>query len=112
MFATKKWASLFALVIIASMVLSACATPTPQIIRETVKETVIIAGTPQVVEKVVEKVVTATPKPKAEEPVRLFFIYLAKLMHVIAVFAARDTKHSRLVRLTSPAWVVPFLIFT
>ncbi|CAG1008846.1 partial Oligopeptide-binding protein OppA, partial [Anaerolineae bacterium] len=41
--------------------LGACAAPTPQVIKETVKETVVIAGTPQVVEKVVEKVITPTP---------------------------------------------------
>lgn len=68
-----------------SVLLAACATPTPeviekvvtkevekivtQVVKETVKETVIVEGTPQVVEKevtkVVEKVVTATPEPKA-----------------------------------------------
>ncbi|MFZ5917813.1 MAG: ABC transporter substrate-binding protein [Chloroflexota bacterium] len=67
-----------------SLVLTACATPTPevvekvvekvvtQVVKETVKETVIVEGTPQVVEKeitkVVEKevVVTATPAPKGD----------------------------------------------
>jgi len=61
----------------ASLILSACATPTPeviekivtQVVKETVKETVIVEGTPQVVEKevtkIVEKVVTATPEPAA-----------------------------------------------
>jgi peptide/nickel transport system substrate-binding protein len=67
----KKWAKIFALLVVASMVLSACATPTPEIIEkivtqvvketvvqvETVKETVIVEGTPQVVEKEVTKVV-------------------------------------------------------
>ncbi len=62
----------------AGATLAACATPTPQVIRETVvvketvpvtvRETVIVAGTPQVVEKVVtkevEKVVVATPAPR------------------------------------------------
>ncbi len=43
--------------------LVACAAPTPQVIKETVKETVVVGGTPQVVEKVVEKVVTLTPAP-------------------------------------------------
>jgi peptide/nickel transport system substrate-binding protein len=77
------WSLLSSLVIVG-MLLSACATPTPeviekvvtQIVKETVKETVIVEGTPQVVEKevtrvvekvvtmVVEKVVTATPEPK------------------------------------------------
>jgi len=80
----KKWASLFALLIVGSIILAACATPTPevvekvvtqvvtQVVKETVKETVIVEGTPQVVEKEVTKVVeekvevvvTATPEPK------------------------------------------------
>jgi len=80
MFASKKRASLFALFVIVSMILAACATPTPQVVekvvtqvvKETVKETVIVEGTPQVVEKEVTKVVeekvevvvTATPEPK------------------------------------------------
>ena len=71
----KHWSIVIGLLVVASMVLSACATPTPeviekvvtQIIKETVKETVIVEGTPQVVEKevtkIVEKVVTATPLP-------------------------------------------------
>ncbi|MFZ5918866.1 MAG: ABC transporter substrate-binding protein [Chloroflexota bacterium] len=73
----NRWATLFALLVIASLLLAACATPTPevlekvvekivtQVVKETVKETVVIEGTPQVVEKevtkVVEKVVTPTP---------------------------------------------------
>jgi len=36
MFSHKKWTSLLALVMIVSMVLSACATPTPEIVKETV----------------------------------------------------------------------------
>jgi peptide/nickel transport system substrate-binding protein len=72
------------------MFVSACGpTPTPevvevekvvtQVVKETVKETVIVEGTPEVVEKEVtkvvevEQVVTATPEPsptpKSEEPV-------------------------------------------
>jgi len=81
MLTRNKWASLFALLGIASLILSACATPTPQVIekvvtqvvketvvqKETVKETIVVEGTPQVVEKEVtkivevEKVVTPTP---------------------------------------------------
>jgi len=63
----------------AGATVAACATPTPQVIKETVivketvpvtvKETIIVEGTPKVVEKVVtkevEKVVVATPAPKA-----------------------------------------------
>jgi multiple sugar transport system substrate-binding protein len=52
---------------------AACAAPAPQVVKEIVKETVVVevAGTPEIreVEKVVEKVVTAVPPPK--EPVKI-----------------------------------------
>lgn len=80
----KRLTVLINMLIIAVLLLSACATPTPkviekvvtkevekvvtQVVKEIVKETVIVAGTPQVVEreitKIVEKVVTPTPLPK------------------------------------------------
>jgi peptide/nickel transport system substrate-binding protein len=73
----KSLSTILALLMIATLILSACgATPEPQTIVqtvevakevkvvETVKETVIVEGTPQVVEKEVEKVVTATPEPE------------------------------------------------
>lgn len=65
----KKWASVFALLIVGSLILSACGpTPTPEVIEKVVtkvvKETVIVEGTPQVVEKEVTRVVTATPMPE------------------------------------------------
>jgi len=87
----KKRSKLLALLIAGALLLSACATPTPEVIEKVVtqnvekvittvvekvvtqivKETVIVKGTPQVVEKkvteIVEKVVTATPEPAAEE---------------------------------------------
>ncbi len=50
-------------ILLTFALLAACAAPTPQVLKETVKETVVIAGTPQVVEKVVEKVVTPTAVP-------------------------------------------------
>ena len=77
----QKWTSLFALLVVGSLILSACATPTAevkevtrevekvvtQIVKETVKETIMVEGTPQVVEKevtkIIEKVVTATSEP-------------------------------------------------
>jgi peptide/nickel transport system substrate-binding protein len=78
MFASKKWASLFALLIIGSLIFSACTTPTPeviekvitQVVEKTVKETVIVAGTPEVIEKVVTQVVEVqvTPTPEPEKP--------------------------------------------
>jgi len=90
----KRLTLIASILIIASMLLSACATPTPeviekvvtqvvtQVVKETVKETVIVEGTPQVVEKevtkvvekevttVVEKVITATPEPAPEKTER------------------------------------------
>jgi len=98
MFTSKKWASLFALMIVASLILSACATPTPEVIEKVVEKVVtqvvekvvtqvievekevtkIVAGTP-VVETVIETkivetkvevevVVTATPEPEPTKP--------------------------------------------
>jgi len=58
------------LVLLASMILSACAAPTPQVVEKQVVQTQVVTQVQtQVVEKVVEKsvekqvVVTATPKP-------------------------------------------------
>ena len=80
----KRVLPLLSLLIVLSLVLAACATPEPQIVEktvketvvveQTVKETVIVEGTPQIVEKVVteivEKVVevevTAVPEPEPE----------------------------------------------
>jgi peptide/nickel transport system substrate-binding protein len=69
----KKSFFLLALVIIASMVLSACATPTPQVVTQVQTQVVkevqtqvvekVVTTAPQIVEKAVEKVVTATPEP-------------------------------------------------
>jgi len=91
MFARKKWASLFALLTVGSLILSACATATPEIVKETVivkeqevvtqiveveKEvTKIVAGTPvvetvietKIVEKEVEVEVLVTPMPVSVE---------------------------------------------
>jgi peptide/nickel transport system substrate-binding protein len=87
--------SFFGLFMVFSLMLSACATPTPEVVEKVVEKVVtevvevekevtrIVAGTPvvekvietQVVEKEVtkivevEKVVTATPAPKAEKQV-------------------------------------------
>jgi len=72
----KRLGLLVSLIMVASL-LAACATPTPEVIekivKETVKETVIIEGTPQVVEKEVTKevVVTATPLPAAPTEIRI-----------------------------------------
>lgn len=79
----RKWALLAGLMVIATLVISACQPQTvvvekekivTQVVKETVKETVVVEGTPKVVEKevtkVVETVVTATPMP-SDEPVTL-----------------------------------------
>lgn len=62
-----------AVMLAATLVLTACATPTPEIVEKVVtqivKEEVVVEGTPQVVEKEVTKVVevqvevTSTPEP-------------------------------------------------
>jgi len=84
---SKKFRVLVVGLVIFTMLLSACATPTAevvekvvtqvvekvvtQVVKETVKETVIVEGTPQIVEKevtkLVEVVVTPTPKPAAPQ---------------------------------------------
>ncbi len=69
---TRKWSVALGIIVILSMLLSACATPTPQVIEKVVtqvvtqKEEVKVVQT-QVVEKekVVEKVITPTPAPVA-----------------------------------------------
>jgi peptide/nickel transport system substrate-binding protein len=118
MFSHKKWARLFALAIVASMVLSACATPTPeviekivtqvvtQVVKETVKETVVVEGTPQVIEKevtkvvekevtsVVEKVVTPTPVPldlNAPDPTTLTWVSHGDISSMDPHLAYEDT---------------------
>jgi peptide/nickel transport system substrate-binding protein len=71
-----RWLYAFFVIAMTVALVSACGpTPEPQVVekvetkvvKETVKETVVVEGTPQVVEKevtsVVEKVVTATPEP-------------------------------------------------
>jgi peptide/nickel transport system substrate-binding protein len=61
MLRNKKWASLIAVIVVLSMILAACwPTPEPEVIVETIKETVVVEGTPQVVEKEVTKVVQET----------------------------------------------------
>jgi ABC-type oligopeptide transport system substrate-binding subunit len=79
----QRWSLFAALVVIATLVLAACQPQTvvvekevkvTEIVKEVVKETVVVEGTPQVVEKEVTKVVevqvTPTPAP-SEKPVTL-----------------------------------------
>ncbi|MGC9397336.1 MAG: ABC transporter substrate-binding protein [Anaerolineae bacterium] len=65
----KKLMPMVGLLVVASMVLSACATPTPEVITivETVEKVVEKEGETVTVIETVEKVVTATPEPAAPE---------------------------------------------
>ena len=67
MFKRLLW-STAGLLIVASMVLTACATPTPEVITvvETVEKVVEKEGETVTVVETVEKIVTATPEPEAE----------------------------------------------
>jgi len=75
----RKRTIFLTLSILVSLILSACATPTAEVIEKVVtqivKETVVVEGTPLIVEKavtqIVEKVVTATPVPQRELVVAL-----------------------------------------
>jgi peptide/nickel transport system substrate-binding protein len=68
----KKVAMLIALVTIVSMILTACGpTPEPQVVVQTVKETVVVEGTPQVVEKEVTQVVKETVQVQVEKTVEV-----------------------------------------
>jgi peptide/nickel transport system substrate-binding protein len=61
MFSSKKLAIVVLFVMIAPLVLAACGpTPEPQVIIETVKETVVVQGEEKVVEKEVTKIVEQT----------------------------------------------------
>ena len=75
----KKFFLMTSVLVVAAMLLSACATPTPeviekiitQVVKETVKETVIVEGTPQVVEKEVTKVVEKVVTKEVEKVVEV-----------------------------------------
>jgi len=70
MFSRKKWTSLSALVVIVSLVLSACAAPTPEVIKEqVVVEKPVIQTVVVEKEKVVEKPVVETVVVEKEVPV-------------------------------------------
>ncbi len=78
---TSIWTKVVVLLIVAAMVLSACATPTPQVItkevEKVVKETVVVTKevekvvtkeVEKIITREVEKVVVVTPTPAPEEP--------------------------------------------
>ncbi len=78
MLARRRWLTLWAFVVIASVVLSACAQPTPQVVKETVVVTEVVEKegatvvVTKIVEKEVEKIVEVTPTPvPGEEKVTL-----------------------------------------
>ena len=67
----KKWSVLLGVLIIASMILTACPAPTPQVVEKIVVQTQVVEKEKQVVqtqvvEKTVEKVVVATAAPTAK----------------------------------------------
>jgi peptide/nickel transport system substrate-binding protein len=55
----------------AGVAAAACATPTPEVIRETVKETVVVEGTPKVVEKEVTRIVEKEVERAEEQVLRI-----------------------------------------
>ena len=70
MFARKKWMSLAALVMIVSMVFSACAPPTPEVIeKEVVVEKPMVQTVIVEKEKIIEKPVVETVVVEKEVPV-------------------------------------------
>jgi peptide/nickel transport system substrate-binding protein len=63
----NKLAILVTLIMLTSMVLAACgATPEPEVVVETIVETVVVEGSPQVVEREVTKVVQETVQVEVE----------------------------------------------
>jgi len=76
---SRKWAILLGVLVISSLILTACPQPTPQVIEKVVKETVVVEVEKPVevqkiveVTKVVEKIVEVTPTPvPVEEKITL-----------------------------------------
>ena len=78
---TKKLSAVLGAVVVLSMIMTACAAPTPQVIEKVVVQTQVITQekvvekvSTQVVEKekVVEKVITATPAPPKVQDTFIF----------------------------------------
>lgn len=70
----KKWSVLIGVLVIASMILTACPAPAPQIVVQTVvveKEVEKIVTQVVTEEKIVEKEVVATPAPQAAGPSKI-----------------------------------------
>ncbi|MGD2165729.1 MAG: hypothetical protein PVH50_09385, partial [Anaerolineae bacterium] len=66
---SKKWSIALAVVVVGSILLSACAQPTPEVIEKEVTKIVEKEGEEVVVTEIVE--VTAEPPPAPEKPVTL-----------------------------------------
>jgi ABC-type glycerol-3-phosphate transport system substrate-binding protein len=67
----KKFFSAMGLIVVATMLLASCATPTQEVVtvKETVKETVVVTEIVEVEKEVqVEKLITPTPLPPTPEP--------------------------------------------
>jgi oligopeptide transport system substrate-binding protein len=69
----KKWSIAFAVVVIGTLLLSACAQPTPEVIEREVEVTRIVEkeGETIIETAIVVEMVTAEPTPAPEEPVTL-----------------------------------------
>lgn len=70
----KKWFLALSVLVVASMVLTACPQPTPQVVEKVVTQVVEVEKTVEVVKEVVqtqvvEKIVEATPVPEAKAKV-------------------------------------------
>ncbi|MBN1666621.1 MAG: hypothetical protein JW862_06020, partial [Anaerolineales bacterium] len=99
---SKKLTFSVVVVMILSLALGACATPTPETVEViktvTVKEVVTaiveVAGTPEVQEVVKEVIVTATPEPK-EQKLEIFHWWTApgEREAADAMFAALADKY-------------------
>lgn len=90
---TRGWRSFvrpFALIMVLSLILSACAAPAPQIVKETVvvketsapvmvKETVVAKETVQVVKEVVKEVTVTAPSRYEESPMLADLVKAGKL---------------------------------
>jgi ABC-type glycerol-3-phosphate transport system substrate-binding protein len=66
---TKRWIATFVAVVAILSLLAACGpTPTPEVVKEVVKETVVVEKEVEVTKVIeVEKVVEVTPEPEPEE---------------------------------------------
>jgi hypothetical protein len=76
----KKWSIAFAVVVIGSFLLSACAQPTPEVIEREIEVTRVVEkeGETIIEEVIVTQMVTVEPPPAPEEPVTLHWNILGE----------------------------------